>query len=85
MFSISPIGTRVYTGALPTNKIDSTFDSSNLTDERIEKELKDNFESEDFILCPECESNLSKFLETPYAETIRIQKAGDGEMSYSFT
>ena len=33
MFSISPIGTRVYTGALPTNKIDSTFDSSNLTDE----------------------------------------------------
>ena len=84
MFSISPIGTRVYTGALPTNKIDSTFDSSNLTDERIEKELKDNFESEDFILCPECESNLSKFLETPYAETIRIQKAGDGEMSYFF-
>lgn len=84
MFSISPSGTKVYTGALPTDKIESTFDASTLSDERIEKELKDNFESEDFILCPECESDLSKFLETPYADTIRAQKAGDGELSYFF-
>lgn len=84
MFSISPACTKVYTGSLPSDKIESTFDTSQLTDERINEELKDNFESEDCILCPECESDLSKYLETPYADILRNKREGNGEMSYFF-
>lgn len=62
---------------LPDTKIEKLFDQESLTEERIESELKINTASKDYIFCPKCESDLSKYLETPYADELRDNKNSD--------
>lgn len=58
--------------------IERNFDD--LTDERIENELKVNPLSKDFIICSSCEKALAQYLESPYASGKMI----DGETAYFF-
>lgn len=60
------------------------FDTEKLSDERIEKELKDNTASKDYIFCPECEKDLATYLESPYAEYLRQGKKKDFSIAYYF-
>lgn len=70
--------TSAYTGnEVPMNVFERNFDD--LSDERIEKELKHNTLSKDYILCSSCEKALADYLETPYAS----DKA-DGKTAYFF-
>lgn len=84
MFTMSTYEDKVYTGKLPSTKIEELFDTSKLTDERIENELKNNTAAKDYIFCPECEKNLSIYLETPYAEYIHNGTQIDGATAYFF-
>lgn len=70
VFKIEPFKESIYIGALPDTKLESVFDYSNLTEDRIKNELSTNPFALDFVFCPECESNLSKYLETPYADSL---------------
>ncbi len=58
MFTMSTYEDKVYTGQIPSTKLEELFDTDKLTDERIENELKDNTAAKDNIFCPECERNL---------------------------
>jgi len=84
MFTIKPYEDKVYVGAVPDTKIEELFDPEKLTDQRINEELKDNTASEDYIFCPTCEANLSKYLETPYAEYLQTGKSLNANVSYFF-
>jgi len=84
MFTMTSYEDKVYVGAVPDTKLDELFDQKILTDERIEKELKDNTASKDYIFCSICEANLSKYLETPYAEHLHTGKSLDANISYFF-
>ena len=65
MFTMTSYEDKVYVGAVPDTKLDELFNQEKLTDERINQELKNNTASKDYIFCPKCEANLSKYLETP--------------------
>lgn len=84
MFTMSTYEDKVYTGKLPSTKIEELFDTSKLTDERIENELKNNTAAKDYIFCPECEKNLSIYLEAPYAEYMYNRAQIDGATAYFF-
>lgn len=68
MFTMTPYEDKVYTGQIPDTKYEELFNMDHLSDERIDRELKDNTASKDYILCPVCEKRLSDILETPYAK-----------------
>lgn len=84
MFTMSSYEDKVYTGQIPSTKYEELFDTDRLTDERIERELKDNTASKDYIFCPECEKNLSVYLESPYASFQRGAKRIDGTVAFYF-
>lgn len=75
---------KFYIGALPSTKIEELFDSSKLTDERISNELSKNPMSKDYIFCPNCEKKISKYIETPYAESLYKNKGVDKFISFYF-
>lgn len=68
MFTMTPYEEKVYTGQIPDTKYEELFDMEALSEERIERELKENTASKDYIFCPMCEKRLSDILETPYAK-----------------
>lgn len=84
MFTMTSYEDKVYVGAVPDTKLDELFDQKILTEERIEEELKDNTASKDYIFCPTCEANLSKYLEAPYAEHLSTGKPINMELAYFF-
>lgn len=84
MITMSSYEDKVYTGQIPSTKIDELFDTEKLSDERIEEELKDNTASKDYIFCPECEKDLSKYLESPYAEYLRGTRKIESHIAYYF-
>ena len=84
MFTMTSYEDKVYVGAVPDTKLDELFNQEKLTDERIEKELRNNTASKDYIFCPKCEANLSKYLETPYAEHYSKGKSIQSDIAYFF-
>ena len=84
MFTITPTKTTLYTGQLPDTKIEEIINTKNLTDERIENELMQNTASKDYIFCPDCESKLSVWLETPYSTYHKSGKAISPDVSFFF-
>jgi hypothetical protein len=84
MFTMNSYEDSVYIGAVPDTKLDELFDQKTLSDERIEKELKHNTASKDYIFCPTCETNLSKYLEAPYAEYLSKGKSIKPDVAYFF-
>lgn len=84
MFTMDLCKDRIYTGALPDTKIEELFDIANLSDERIQNELRVNPASKDYIFCPKCESKLSKYLEAPYSVAISQNKSISSHISYFF-
>lgn len=84
MVTMSFCEDKIYTGAIPDTKLDELFDRENLTEERIENELKNNTASKDYIFCPKCEANLSRYLETPYAEHDSKGKSIRADVAYFF-
>lgn len=84
MFTMTSYEDKVYVGAIPDTKLNELFNPEKLTDERIERELKNNTASKDYIFCPKCEANLSKYLETPYAEHYLRGKSIQSDIAYFF-
>lgn len=84
MITMSSYQDKVYLGAVPDTKVEELFDKEKLTDERINKELKDNTATKDYIFCPKCEAKLSRYLESPYAEAINKGKDADNFVAYFF-
>ncbi len=84
MFTITPSKTSLYIGQLPDTKIEEIIDTENLTDERIERELKINTASRDYIFCPDCESKLSVWLETPYSLHHKSGQTISPDVSFFF-
>ncbi len=84
MVTITPTDEKVYIGELPDTKIENLFDKENLTDERIESELKINTAARDYIFCPKCENDLSKYLEAPYSIFYKNGKNEDPITAYFF-
>ena len=84
MFTMTAYEDKVYTGEIPDTKYEELFDMEKMTDERIENELKDNTASKDYIFCPECENNLSVYLESPYGDYLRNGKKTDNAIPYFF-
>lgn len=84
LFYINGIKNSIYTGQIPDTKYEELFDLEVLTQKRIESELKDNPAVEDFIFCPECENNLAKFLESPYAENLMRNKKTTNDIAAFF-
>ena len=84
MFTMTNSEDKVYTGALPSTKIEELFDSDKLTDERINEELKKNTASKDYIFCPICEKRLSDCLESPCAEYLYNNKDVSNDVIYFF-
>ena len=84
MFTITPVEEKVYIGELPDTKIDTLFDQEKLTDERIESELRINTASRDYIFCPKCENDLSKYLESPYSSDYKNGNNTDPVTAYFF-
>lgn len=84
MFTMTHNDDKVYTGALPSTKIEELFDLDKLTDERINKELKNNTASKDYIFCPVCEKRLSDYLESPCAEYLYNGKKVSNDVIYFF-
>lgn len=65
--------TKIHVGNIPSTENDRLFDQDELTDERINRELKDNPCAVDYVFCPDCESALSTVLETPYS-SLQFQR-----------
>ena len=63
---------------IPLEVLDRNFD--NLSDERIEEELKKNTLSKDYVFCSSCEKALGDFLESPYAANKKV----DAQTAYYF-
>lgn len=84
MFTMTPLEEKLYLGAIPDTKIEELVDTQKLSDERIEQELSNNTASKDYIFCPECEKNLSVYLETPYAECLQKGKTPNVHLAYFF-
>ena len=84
MFTMSTYEDRIYTGAIPSTKYEELFDMNNLSDERIENELKVNTASKDYIFCPDCEKALADYLESPYGNHLRTSNKIDAHIPYFF-
>lgn len=82
LFTIRNFKTQIYTGNLPSTEYERLFE--NLTEERINHELKINTASKDCIFCPICENNLSKYLESPYAMFLYNNKNISNEIPFIF-
>lgn len=74
MFTISPHQSKIYTGELPDTELERIFDTNKLSEERIANELSKNTAATDYIFCPTCESDLSKYLESPYSSKMQNNK-----------
>lgn len=70
LFKITPFEEKIYIGGLPDTKLESVFDYSKLTEERINDHLSTNPVALDKVFCPLCEKKLSVHLETPYSESL---------------
>ena len=70
VYSISKTIQTYVGNEVPDKVIERTFD--NLSDERIEKELKNNPFSKDYVFCSSCEKALGDYLESPYASKINM-------------
>jgi len=69
----------VYTGnEVPMEVLERNFD--NLSDERIDEELKKNTLSKDFVFCSSCEKAIGDLLESPYSTKRKI----NAQTSYYF-
>ncbi len=67
---------QVYAGnEVPMEVLNMNFDD--LSDERVDEELKKNTLSKDYVFCSSCEKALGDFLESPYAakKSINAQTA----------
>lgn len=84
MYTITPLQSKVYTGALPDTTLETTFNTVNLSEERIQTELKHNPETLDYIFCPDCEKKLSTYLETPYASNLKQNQSINAEIPILF-
>lgn len=84
MVTMTPFEEKVYIGELPDTKIESLFDQNNLTEERIDSELRINTAARDFIFCPKCENDLSIYLETPYSSEFRGDTRCSDDVPYFF-
>lgn len=84
LFTIDNNGKRLHLGQLPDSKIEELVDTEQLTDERIDNEFKDNTATRDNIFCPECEANLSKYLESIYSDQFSKGKEVPKDVSYIF-
>ena len=84
LFTMHGLKRKLYIGELPDTKINELFESDKLTDERIEKELKNNTATENYIFCPKCEYNIAKYLEGPYATNMKANKTIPGDVSIFF-
>lgn len=84
MFTMSTYEDKVYTGDIPSTKYEELFDMDKLTDERIERELKDNTASKDYIFCPDCEKALADYLESPYGNHLRTKSEIFPHIPYFF-
>ena len=84
MITMSSYQDKVYLGAVPDTKVEELFDKEKLTEERINKELKNNTATKDYIFCPKCEAKLSRYLESQYAEAINKGKDADNFVAYFF-
>lgn len=70
---------QVYTGnEVPQEVFERNFDD--LSEERIEEEIKKNTLSKDFIFCSSCEKALADYLESPYAAGKNL----NAEVAYFF-
>lgn len=84
LFKITPFEERIYIGGLPDTKLESVFDYSKLTDERINDQLSTNPVALDKVFCPLCEKKLSVHLETPYSESLYNGKKKEPFMQLIF-
>jgi hypothetical protein len=84
MITISPHQSKIYTGALPDTKLEQIFDTANLSEERIANELSKNTVAVDYIFCPTCENNLSRYLETPYSSKIQRNETVSNDVPLFF-
>jgi large subunit ribosomal protein L30 len=71
LVKITPNKRSIYVGELPDTKLEELFDTENMSDERINEELKQNPVSEDYVFCPSCEKKLSYYLESPYSTYLQ--------------
>lgn len=84
MFTMTPYEEKIYTGQIPDTKIQELFNQDELSDDRIENELKNNTAAKDYIFCPCCEKRLSDYLETPYASCIKDNRKITADVQYMF-
>lgn len=84
MFTISPYCKRVYTGALPSTRLEEIFDMNKLSEDRIKEELQVSTVALDYIFCPNCEKALGDFLEAPYSAAIKNGRSISPLISYFF-
>lgn len=78
VYSIGKI-IQAYTGnEVPIKVMERNFDD--LSDERINEELKKNTLSKDFVFCSSCEKALADYLESPYSQ----KKQTDAKVAYFF-
>ncbi|MGM9722543.1 MAG: hypothetical protein ACI3YG_00380 [Prevotella sp.] len=80
----TPYETKIHVGAIPSNENERLFNQENLSDERIKSELAKNPCAMDYIFCPDCESALSVYLETPYAQQLRSSNEVEGHIALFF-
>lgn len=70
---------QAYSGnEVPLEVMERNFDD--LSDERINEELKKNTLSKDFVFCSSCEKALADYLESPYSSSKKI----DAKTAYFF-
>lgn len=84
LFTVSGSHNSVYLGQLPDIEIEQVLDSKRLSSERIEKELKINPLSQDYVFCPQCEKRLADYLESPYSVHFSRGREICKEIEYFF-
>lgn len=84
MFTLSSSQRTVYTGGLPSTKIEDVFDMNTLTEERIKNELSKNTIARDYIFCSNCERFLSVYLESPYSRKVKEGHRVEADISLLF-
>ena len=72
VFSIGEIVHAYIGNEVSQKEVERNFDD--LSEERIEKELKNNTHSRDYVFCSSCEKSLGDYLESPYALNSRKDK-----------
>lgn len=69
VFSVGETAHAYIGNEVPQKEVERVFDD--LSEERIEKELKKNTLSRDYVFCFSCEKALGDYLESPYAANRR--------------